>query len=175
MKTPRELILERHQSAEARLKSIRAEDLAAYAKPDRDLWSAPVRFWQEALWPWRRVWIGIAATWVFILAFSLADGESPRAVTAKPSRPDPEALAVLQEQKELLTQLLGPGAAPQVSRLRTQGPRSEAEPPRLGVRTAPALLNPEGIAAFSVIRMSKCAGDLSHTPHKLPPETSAQA
>ena len=29
MKTPRELILERHQSAEAKLKAIRAEDLAA--------------------------------------------------------------------------------------------------------------------------------------------------
>jgi hypothetical protein len=37
-------------------------------------------------------------------------------------------LAVLQEQKELLTQLLGPQATPQVSRLRTPGPRSEVEP-----------------------------------------------
>ena len=32
MKTPRELILARHQSAEAKLKTIRAEDLAACAR-----------------------------------------------------------------------------------------------------------------------------------------------
>jgi hypothetical protein len=157
MKTPREIILGRHQSAEAKLKDIRAEDLAACVRSDRapsrlaacrntpgcygnqssreplrpwlDLWNAAVSFWQEALWPWRRAWLGMAATWVFILAFSLAAGEAPRAASAKPPRPDPEALAVLQEQKELLAQLLGPGGPPQVSRLRTPGPRSEAEPP----------------------------------------------
>jgi len=138
MKTPRELILERHQSAEAKLKTIRAEDLAAYARsaaqvsrqrpPAFDLFTAAVRFWQEALWPWRRAWIGMAAIWVFILAFSLATGETPRTASTRPPRPDPEVLAVLQEQKQLLTQLLDPGAPPLASRIRTPGPRSAVEP-----------------------------------------------
>ena len=139
MKTPRELILERHQSAEAKLKAIRAEDLAACtrsaapadrpAPPALDLVTAAVRFWQEALWPWRRAWIGIAVIWVFILAFSLADGETVRTASSKPPRPDPEVLAVLQEQKQLLTQLLGTGESPLISRLLTPGPRSAIERP----------------------------------------------
>jgi hypothetical protein len=138
MKTPRELILERHQSAEARLKTIRADDLAAYARsaaqaspgrpPAFDFRAVAVRFWREALWPWRRAWIGIAAIWVFILAFSLATGETPRTASTKPLRNDPQVLAALQEQKQLLTQLLGSGAPPLAMRLRTPGPRSAAEP-----------------------------------------------
>ena len=67
MKTPRELILERHQSAETKLKAIRAEDLAACARsaaqancqapPAFDFSTAVVKFWQETFWPWRRAWI----------------------------------------------------------------------------------------------------------------------
>ena len=178
MKTPRELILERHQPAEAKLKAIRAEDLAACTRSApvsssdrepsrlavyrntpgrsgsqnnrerwgplragtargpgdlrqlwRELWIAAVRFWQEALWPWRRAWVGMAATWVAILVFGLATGETPRTASSQPPQTDPQVLALLQEQKQLLTQLLGPGAPPLVSRLRTPGPRSELEPP----------------------------------------------
>jgi hypothetical protein len=139
MKTPRKLILEHHQSAEAKLKAIRAEDLAACARsaaepsrrrpPAFDLWNAAAGFWQEALWPWRRAWIGMAAIWVAILAFGLAARETPRTASTKPPRPDPEVLAVLQGQKQLLMQLLGPGAPPLVSRLRTSSPHSAAKPP----------------------------------------------
>ena len=139
MKTPRELILERHQSAEAKLKAIRAEDLAACTRsaaqasrqrpPAFDFSTAVVRFWQETFWPWRRAWIGMAAIWIFILGVDLATGEVPRTASTKPPRPDPQVLAVLQEQKQLLTELLGPGAPPLVSHLRTPGPRSAAEPP----------------------------------------------
>ena len=139
MKTPRELILERHQSAEAKLKAIRAEDLAACTRsaaqasrqrqPSISLSAIARQFWQETFWPWRRVWAGVAASWLVILALNLATGDTPRTASIKPPRPDPEVLAVLQQQEQLLTQLLGPGAPPLVSRLRTPGPRSAAEPP----------------------------------------------
>ena len=138
MKTPRELILQRHQSAEAKLKAIRAEDLATCVRSATQssrqrpsafgLSTAVVRFWHETFWPWRRAWIGMAAIWVFILAVSLATGEVPRTASTKPPRPDPEVLAVLQEQKQLLTQLLGSGAPPLGSHLQNPGPRSAAEP-----------------------------------------------
>src|SRR5208283_2706404 len=101
MKTPRELILERHQSAEAKLKAIRAEDLAACARLATQvsrqrptafgLSTVVVRFWQETFWPWRRAWIGLAALWVVILAFSLGASETPRSASAKLPRPDAEA------------------------------------------------------------------------------------
>ena len=138
MKTPRELVLARHQSAEAKLKAIRAEDLAACARsaaepgrqrpPALDL-AAARRFWLDTFEPWRRAWIGIGAVWAGLLVFSLATGETPRTASTKPSRSDPEALAVLREQKELRAQLLGTGELTLVSHLQTPGPRSAAEPP----------------------------------------------
>ncbi len=139
MKTPREIILARHQSAEAKLKAIRAEDLAACARsagetgrqstPAFDLMTAVVRIWQEALWPWRRAWLGMAAIWVAILAFGLAARDTSSTTSASPPRPDPEVLAVLREQKQLLAQLLGPEALPLILQLQIPGPRSAVEPP----------------------------------------------
>lgn len=137
MKTPRTVILERHQSAEAKLSAIRAEDLAAYTLKARengpprrafDLATTAARFWQETFWPWRRAWLGMAAIWLVILGVSLASGESPRLVSKPPPRPDPGVEAVLRGQKQLLVQLLGPGASPLVTHLRASGPRSAAEP-----------------------------------------------
>jgi hypothetical protein len=142
MKTPRELILERHQPAEAKLKAIRAEDLAACTRSVEQasrqrpsafgFATAVVRFWQETFWPWRRAWIGMAAIWVFILGFSLGARETPRIASTKPPQPDAQALAVLQEQKQLLAQLLESGTPVMISRLRPAGPRSEAKPPAGG-------------------------------------------
>jgi hypothetical protein len=139
MKTPRELILQHHQPAEAKLKAILAEDLAACARsavepsrqppPAFDFVTAVARFWRETFWPWRRAWIGMAAIWVFILTFSLFTGEMPKNASTRLARPDPQVSVVLQEQKQLLTQLLGPGVPPLVSHLRTPGPRSAAKPP----------------------------------------------
>jgi hypothetical protein len=139
MNTPREIILARHQSAEAKLKGIRAEDLAACARsaaepglqrpPAFDLAAAAKRFWQDTFEPWRWAWIGIGAVWLGLLVASLATGETPRAVSTKPPRPDPEALAVLREQRQLRAQLLGSSALPLISHLQTPGPRSAAEPP----------------------------------------------
>ena len=139
MKTPRELILERHESAETKLKTIRGEDLAAcvrsaaQASPQRlpalDLAAAVKRFWQDTFGPWRRAWIGIGVVWFGLLVFSLASGESPRTGYTKPPQPDPGVVTVLRVQKELLTQLLGSGDSPLISRLQRPGPRSAAEPP----------------------------------------------
>src|ERR1035441_1937836 len=74
MNTPRELFLARHQSAEVKLKGIRAEDLAVYARsaaepslqrpPAFDLAASARRFWQDTFEPWRRAWIGIGAVWL---------------------------------------------------------------------------------------------------------------
>jgi hypothetical protein len=159
MKTPRELILERHQSAEAKLKAIRAEDLAACARsatqegrqrpPAFDFATAAVRFWQQTFWPWRRAWIGMAAIWVFILGFSLGARETPRIASTKPTRPDAVALAVLQEQKQLLTQLLGLDEPPLVSQFRSPGSRSAVEPPIGSAEEAGRLETTGGTQTFA--------------------------
>lgn len=139
MKTPRELILARHQSAEAKLLAIRAEELAACVhspagpgrphRPALDLVAAARGFCQDTFGPWRRAWIGIGAVWLGLLVLSLTAGETQRTASVKPPRPDPEALAVLREQRQLLAQLLGSSALPLIFHLQTPGPRSAAEPP----------------------------------------------
>jgi hypothetical protein len=131
MKTPREVILERHQAAEARLMAIRAEDLAAKAngqrRPSLSLADAAHKFWLEAIWPWRRVWTGVGAAWVVILGMNLVISD-PSQPVASQSRPSPEAQAVLQQQEQLLTQLLGTDTPPPPARPKPSGPRSALEP-----------------------------------------------
>ena len=140
MKTPRELIIERHHAAEAKLKAIHAEDLAAYARSAagtnsrrRPAFSLAVfasSLWLEAVWPWRRAWIGVAAGWLVILTLHLATRDTPSTMAARPHRPNPEVMAVLQQQEQLLTQLLGTETPAHVSKPRTPGPRSSGESPR---------------------------------------------
>ena len=132
MKTPLEVILERHHAVEAKLKAIRAEDLAAEARgqPQASCGLAAVaqKFWLEALWPWRRVWAGVAATWVTILGLTLATAAKPGRASVKLPQPGPEVLAVLQQQEQLMTQLLGVETPPPPSHPRTPGPRSGVVP-----------------------------------------------
>ena len=136
MKTPRELLLERHQSAEAKLKTIRADDLARHARasanqPSRQLQSsfsrasAARQFWQEALWPWRRVWLGLASVWLVLLALNLATDEGPKMASHKTPPPDPELMAALREQRRLMLELIEPSAPAPASRPKATGPRSE--------------------------------------------------
>ena len=140
MKTPRELILERHQTAEPRLEAICAEDLAACTRSvaaeaggDRQetlsLAAIAAQLWQDLFWSWRRVWAGVAATWLVILGLALATGGTPESRLARTPSPDPQVLAALREQERLLAQMLGQAAPPAIARPRTPGPRSAAEPP----------------------------------------------
>lgn len=141
MKTPRQIILERHRPAETRLKDISEHELAALAresameKPDatqaRPQSSALLRqalagFWREAVWPWHRVWAGLAAVWIAIMALSLAGGELPRVHGGEMKlTPNPQIIAELREQRKLLTQLLEPTEASAPAPSKASGPRGE--------------------------------------------------
>ncbi|HZQ48362.1 MAG TPA: hypothetical protein VFC07_15200 [Verrucomicrobiae bacterium] len=113
MKTPRELILERHRAVEPELlAAIRQEDLAAAvqaANKPRSLGIADIlrKLWEESIWPWRRAWLGMAAVWVVSLSLNAATQETPRLRANKAPVSDAQVLAVLREQKQLMAQLLG--------------------------------------------------------------------
>lgn len=157
MKTPREIILERHRAAAAKLEAIRPEQLAAMAKspqgfgvqqsctaltespqnlkPDSfsrrattflsSLRAFPINFWHQSILPWRHVWAGMAAVWLGILTLNLVAGGSPRSASAQTARANPQVMAALHEQKDLLTQLLGPVVESSASHPKIPGPRSE--------------------------------------------------
>jgi len=150
MKTPREIILERHQSAEDRLRQINPQDLAAYAlstAPGTDrscregpssllhrllaemtsfLTIAVKSFWQQSLWPWRKAWMSLAATWLVLLALSMDSQPGLKAMAPPSGPPNPEILQARQNQLMLLGQLLDVEIPSQPKK---PSPRSE-RPPR---------------------------------------------
>ena len=134
MKTPREIILERHRAAEEKLKTISEQDLAAYAQTAAIKDSEPfvqgglrglaMRFWVESIRPWRRIWVGCAAVWLGIVMLHMASGESIPSATIEAARPNPQVISVLLQQKQLLVQLLEPSSSPKATQPKSP-PRSE--------------------------------------------------
>lgn len=117
MKTPREILLERHRDAEAKLDAIRKEAVAEFtAAPAREsaerfsISYAARRLWSGLIQPYRRIWAGLAAVWVVILALNLAAGGGdsvPKMTEARMRPPEPEVAEALREQKQLMAELLG--------------------------------------------------------------------
>jgi anti-sigma factor RsiW len=62
--------------------------------------------WRQLIWPSRRIWAGLAAVWILLLAanFSLRD-RSPAGAMASAS---PEMIMAWQQQERLLAELIGP-------------------------------------------------------------------
>jgi hypothetical protein len=138
MKTPREILFERHQSAQPNLDVLRRKALAecpettappemsGRPRPWFSLSRVPIKLWQELIWPCRRIWGGLAAVWFVLLMLNLSMDERP-AVAIKTSTLTPEVLMALREQRELLAQLLdsAPPAAASPTPPAAHGPRSE--------------------------------------------------
>jgi hypothetical protein len=132
MKTPREILLERHQAAEPKLDRIRAELIAQDSL--RPATARRVRFFSTLnlqlstlLWPHPRAWAGLAGVWVLIFALHVAsDGGSKAAAVAEPVR-SPEVIAILQEQRRLLAEFFDRAEPRDADRrnLRSLPPRSE--------------------------------------------------
>jgi hypothetical protein len=69
--------------------------------------------------PCPRAWAALAAMWLVILAVNLSLRDKPQTVTANLAPPSPQVLAALQQQRRLLSELMGQSLTP------------EAEPPTL--------------------------------------------
>ena len=141
MKTPRDILLNRHQTAAPKLDRLRREvidqEVRAAPVPEEDLPSIVQSpgdwlqvLWRHALRPWRPAWMGLAVAWLVILGLHLAGNGASGTVSSPSTRLAPTAVAELQEQLKLRAELLGtipqdrvePGA-PRV------GPRSEQTGP----------------------------------------------
>ncbi len=123
MKTLRELLLERHQSAQPKLDAIRAKLLAAAqeesarspeasaGRPNHPLARFALLLWQELVFPCRRVWSGVAAAWVFIVALNLFTSEPAQVAQAHPIYSAAEVVAQYQAQQRLWDELLNSGTS----------------------------------------------------------------
>jgi len=106
MKTPREILFERHKGTEQKLDAIRASVVAECVRPEsQPTTSIVVALWQELFWPYRRIWAGLSMVWVGIIALWLTEPGTP---THESVRVAPQmAAAVIVEQRRELALVLG--------------------------------------------------------------------
>ena len=112
MKTPREVLFHRHQTADARLDEARRAAIAQI-KPQTKAQGEPLplrvllKVWLELIWPARRIWAGLATVWVFLhIANANLSGDHPVTATATNSTPT-DLRQKYQEEKQLLAELSG--------------------------------------------------------------------
>jgi hypothetical protein len=141
MKTPREILLERHRAAGPKLDAIRqavAGELSNKETKEQRGDFGLVSFclgclvapWRELVLPSRRIWAGLAAVWVFILAVNISQRDNLSSVTGQPVRSVP-AMVSLQVQQRMMNEVLADrAAAPEAVRPRSVAPGPRTEAPR---------------------------------------------
>src|SRR5882757_6318538 len=137
MKTPREILLRRHQFASRELDKLRAVALstvqshpsnAARHNVDQDI-SLPLRAllaaWRELIWPCRKTWAGIAVAWLLIIPINYLILDKPGSTERASGRDSSDIRAYFAEQYRLIAELgetIPPWPPPQPAVSR---PRSE--------------------------------------------------
>jgi hypothetical protein len=108
MKTPRELLLERHREARSKLDAIRREALAGLGKNKSGREAISVKdLWHSLRWHLA----GMGAIWVFVLFLHLDTGRPPQMMASIPTGkiPSPRVILVsLRENRRQLAEMMGP-------------------------------------------------------------------
>lgn len=122
MKTPRDFLLERHQAAAPKLDAVRRTVLVGLNHKDTKArsWTDDFvslclggsnKLWQELVWPSRRIWTGLAATWMLIFVFNFSQRDPSELMARKSPPPSPEMILTFSQQERLLAELIGPNEA----------------------------------------------------------------
>jgi hypothetical protein len=117
MKTPRELLLQRHEAALPRLDALRARaggfqppSVAQAIAADGDWKSpAPASLWERLFGPNPLAWAGLAAAWLVLLAVNYS-GRNPASsadIASRASQPSEAAVAeIVRERRREMAELL---------------------------------------------------------------------
>jgi hypothetical protein len=137
MKTPREILLHKHQAVGPKLDEVRRSVLngAGNQAVEAARLSSALRFpqlvWNELILPCRRIWGGLAAAWILILLLNVASSDTDFSgpTMAQAAKRSPEVIRAAKEHRRLLSEMLAdartePIAEPPRSILR---PRSERQ------------------------------------------------
>jgi hypothetical protein len=133
MKTPREILIEKHRHAEPRLDAIRcqvlrAEPSVARPGPESSAWLAIL--WEQLILPCRRPLAALGLAWAVILLLQTSAGERSTVSSSPPVRPTAEVRAQLKVQWLLRADLLGTAVAGRGQTPDQPVPHSEAMPSR---------------------------------------------
>ena len=134
MKTPREILLARHQAAMPKLDAIRRAALGRLNNEATKAQSGPdslvalflggsQKLWRELLWPHPAAWAALAGVWLVLLAVHFAAPETPPRSVASQSPPSPQIRELLKQQEQLFAELVGPKLNREADRPRTTAPQ----------------------------------------------------
>jgi len=132
MKTPREILFTRNQSAAPQLDAIRQQVIEQQCRAAGREVSEPsigllAKAWLELIRPCRKIWAGLAVVWVLLAIINLSQRDPSPPVMAKTTSPR-EMAAMFQDQQELLNDLLADRATPpDAERPRTFAPKPRTE------------------------------------------------
>jgi hypothetical protein len=123
MKTPRDILFARHQSAAPKLDAIRKSTVAAVCDRRTSANDAHERraqtaattalqmIWRELIFPCRRIWTGLAAVWILIFIVNFSQRDGSQTMMAK-SAPTAEMMMTFRDQQKLLNELLADRSPP---------------------------------------------------------------
>lgn len=138
MKTPREVLLARHQAAAPKLDAVRrlvvnelnhqgTKEQSWLASLVTSLLGCSNKLWLELLWPCRRTWSGLATVWVLLFLINVSQRDSSPRVMAK-STPTAEVMTTFRDQQKLLNELFADRSLPvdaESPRIFSPKPRTE--------------------------------------------------
>ena len=138
MKTPRDILFSRHQSAAPKLNAIRREVVAELNHQGTKTQSRTEnlvswclggsnKLWLELVWPCRRIWTGLAAVWILIIAVNLSQRDPAEMMARKSPPPSPEMILTFRQQEMLLAELIGPNEPRIAEPPKTFTPRPSSE------------------------------------------------
>jgi hypothetical protein len=139
MKTPRELLLQRHEAALPRLDALRARaggfqppSVAQAIAADGD-WKSPARasLWERLFGPNPLAWAGLAAAWLVLFAVNRGGSEAvgPASTASRASQPSEAAVAeIVRERRREMAELLN------LDEPRATLPARDALPPKRSQR-----------------------------------------
>ena len=125
MKTPRELLFERHRAAEPKLDTLRQKTVSRLAKAPavNSRPSAPRSSWRDMLLSLRWHLAGLSAAWLVVLVLNIDHSQAPSPVLAKQNIPSAQQLlTALRENRRQVLELTGGQVVASVLEAR---PRSE--------------------------------------------------
>jgi hypothetical protein len=145
MKTPRQMLFDRHRPADRELERIQTRVLArglpvpdqtALAQADGSEGHQAILFyrklWFEVILPARRIWAGFAAVWLVMAAINLSQADHTSARMR--SKPAPASVMIAwQEEQKLMAELFNPPPLRAVDRPQPNAPRPRSERPSVWV------------------------------------------
>jgi len=137
MKTPRELLTERHRNMRPKLDAMRQKVITAMPSSgkvdaahrrwseDRSIGAVLTKVWQQLIWPSRRAWAGMAVIWLVVLGANVGMHGASRGTPSRGSTSSRDIAQALHEQQRLLAELLPTEAPPMRAARPKPGPRSQ--------------------------------------------------